>query len=172
MKTLINVAVFILFIMTTSVSSFQGMLVCVNHQILQLQLHMKTFDRWSMGDNSQYFVEKNVWWYIWSLLNNQPVPLLHWGKCEKANIKYAKNFMEESKDKRTNDQFEDTTENNVYTLSYYHHHQNWAYICHTYWRKKDHVGKKNSKSPKSNMFHMEHKLMTNIVSIELPSIWY
>ena len=91
---------------------------------------------------------------------------------EKANIKYAENFVEESKDKRTNEQFEDTTENNVCTLSYYHHHQNWAYICHTYWRKKDHLGKKNSKSLKSNMFHMEHKLMTNAVSIELPSIWY
>jgi hypothetical protein len=43
---------------------------------------------------------------------------------EKANIKYAENFVEESKDKRTNEQFEDTTENNVCTLSYYHHHQN------------------------------------------------
>lgn len=43
---------------------------------------------------------------------------------ERANIKYAKNFVEESKDKKTRmDPFEDTTRNNVGTLSH-HHHQN------------------------------------------------
>jgi hypothetical protein len=45
---------------------------------------------------------------------------------EKAKIKYAKNFVEESKDKkkRRMDPFEDTTGNNVGTLSHHHHHQN------------------------------------------------
>jgi hypothetical protein len=36
---------------------------------------------------------------------------------EKAKIKYAKNFVEETKDKKKRmDQFEDTTGNNVGTL--------------------------------------------------------
>ena len=44
---------------------------------------------------------------------------------EKDKIKYAKNFVEESKDKKKHqmDPFEDTTGNNVGTLSH-HHHQN------------------------------------------------
>ena len=41
---------------------------------------------------------------------------------ERANIKYAKNFVEESKDKKNRmDPFEDTTGNNVGTLSHHHH---------------------------------------------------
>jgi hypothetical protein len=43
---------------------------------------------------------------------------------ERANIKYAKNIVEESKDKKNRtDPFEDTTRNTVGTLSH-HHHQN------------------------------------------------
>jgi DNA integrity scanning protein DisA with diadenylate cyclase activity len=41
---------------------------------------------------------------------------------ERANIKYANNFVEESKDEKNwMDPFEDTTRNNVDTLSHHHH---------------------------------------------------
>jgi hypothetical protein len=44
---------------------------------------------------------------------------------EKDNIKYAKIFVEGSKDKKKRmDHFEDTTGNNVSTLSHHHLHQN------------------------------------------------
>jgi hypothetical protein len=46
----------------------------------------------------------------------------HWRKVE---IKYAKNIVEDSKDKKKRmDRFEDTTGNNACTLGYHHdHHQ-------------------------------------------------
>ena len=48
------------------------------------------------------------------------------GFWRKVQIKYAKNIVEESKDKKNRvDQFEDTTGNNACTLGYHHHqHQN------------------------------------------------
>ena len=138
----------------------------------------KTFHKWSMGDNPQYFEDKNVGRYLWSLLNNQPWPSLPWGKCLLANkpiLNMKRTLWKKVKIRKRMDQFGDTTGNNVCTLNHHHHHhhhQNWAYNCHTYWRKKDNIGKKNSKSLKSNVFHMEHKLITNVVSIELRNILY
>jgi hypothetical protein len=44
---------------------------------------------------------------------------------EKVKNKYAKNFVEERRDKnKLIDKFDDTTGNNVCTLSHHHHHQN------------------------------------------------
>ena len=58
-----------------------------------------------MGDNPQYFVEKLCWEV--SLKSSQQstkaiVTLRQMPFGEKANIKYAKNILEESKDKKTN----------------------------------------------------------------------
>jgi hypothetical protein len=62
-------------------------------------------------------------------LNNQPGPSLHWGKCllakePKLNMQRPLWSKVKIKKKRM-DPFEDTTGNNVCTLSQ-HHHQNWA----------------------------------------------
>ena len=79
-----------------------------------------------MGDNSQYFVEKK-WQEVYLRFTQQSTravaTLRQMSFGEKAKIKYAKNFVGESKDlKNRMDQFEDTTGNNLCTLSHHHHH--------------------------------------------------
>ena len=83
-----------------------------------------------MGDNSQYFVEKQCREIPVYLKSSQQstravATLKQMAFGEKVKIKYAKNIVEESKDKINRmDQLADTTENNVCTLGYHHHHQN------------------------------------------------
>ena len=55
-----------------------------------------------MGDNFKYFLEQNVWEvYLKSSQQSTRVvaTLRQMPVCEKANIRYANNFVEESKDK-------------------------------------------------------------------------
>ena len=80
-----------------------------------------------MGDKPQYLIETKCRYvyHKYTKQSTRAVATLRQIPCgEKAKIKYAKNFVEESKDKKTRmEAFEDTAGNNVGTLNH-HHHQN------------------------------------------------
>jgi cellobiose-specific phosphotransferase system component IIA len=70
------------------------------------------------------------------------------------------------------DKLEDTTWNNLCTFKPSSSSSKLSAHLPQVLKKKNNVGKKNSKSLKTNMFHMEDKLMTNVVIIELQTILY
>ena len=117
---------------------------------------LKTFDKWSMGDNSQYFIEKKIWsnlnhsrinfndliYYMFLLfflfkslefkrpwLNNQPGPSLHWGKCllaKKTKLNMQRPLWSKVKIKKNRMDPFEDTTGNNVCKLSQHHHQNWA----------------------------------------------